>query len=78
MAPRKSRAQRLADAAARESSPGVISTHEIYTLNELERRTGLGEGALKVAKERGLKVRRFGRKAFVRGEDLDKYLAEQC
>ncbi len=55
--------------------PGVISIHEIYTIDELFRRVGIGSQGIDAAKRAGLHVARFGRKRVVRGSDIDRFLA---
>lgn len=59
-------------------SSGAISSYEIYTLDEIDRRLGLGKTALRTARRRGLQVRRIGRKAFVLGRDLIDYLDQHA
>lgn len=52
------------------TTPGVISPDEVYTLAELQARSRLGTWALRTLRRSGLKVIRFGGRAFVRGSDF--------
>ncbi len=54
--------------------PGVISRHEVYTLDEFKQRTGLSEAALRTARRAGLKVDYRQGRAFIRGENWYAYL----
>lgn len=56
---------------------GSVSIHEAYTLDAIEQRLGLGPTAIREARrnERDqLKVRKFGRRRIILGEDLIAYL----
>lgn len=53
---------------------GSINQGEIYTLKEIKARLGLGKYALNQARERGLIVRRIGKRVFVTGEDVANFL----
>ena len=53
----------------RQPAPGVIRGDEVYRLQELQRRLGWGEHALRQAKLAGLRIVRFGREGFVLGND---------
>ena len=55
-------------------SPGVIIADAVYTLDELERRMGLGVAALRTARRQGLRVCKIGRRKYVLGRDLISYL----
>ena len=48
-----------------------------YPLDDFQRRTGLGRHAMRVARAKGLAVLRIGKRAFVRGEDFNRFLAAQ-
>ena len=62
--------------------PGVISANEIYTLDEFERRSGLGKAATREARRSGLKVRRIeltrplGLRSYVLGSDWIEYVRQ--
>jgi hypothetical protein len=56
------------------TTPGAIRADVAYTLQELERRLGLGAWAMRQARRHGLKVRRVGRRGFVLGRDAIEYL----
>ena len=59
-----------------KTTPGVIRDGETYTLAELESRSGLGRFALRQLRIKGLIVRRISGRAFVRGEDFNRFLVE--
>ena len=60
--------------ASPTGKPGEIRADAIYTLHELQQRTGLGQAALRTARRRGLKIKRIGRRGYVLGRDLIAYL----
>lgn len=53
----------------------AIQADVVYPLSDFERRSGLGRHAMRQARRRGLKVIRFGGRAFVRGNDFQAFLA---
>jgi hypothetical protein len=55
--------------------PGQIDLAAIYSIEGFSKRTGLGVGALRVARERGLKVYYCHNRAFIRGADWDAYVS---
>lgn len=59
-------------ANTRELAP--IENGCTYPLDEFQRRSGLGRHALRQARKSGLKVRRLGGRAYVRGEDFNSFL----
>lgn len=63
--------------ADKQASQGVISSSELYSLSEIERRLGLGKDAMRVARRRGLTVHRFGSRGFVDGGELIEFLKAQ-
>lgn len=50
--------------------PGVILPEALYRLDEAAARAGWGCHALRAARRRGLKIHRFGKRGYVRGQDL--------
>ena len=52
----------------------VISVQEVYGLGEFQRRTGLGEWAMRKARQAGLKTTRIGVRRYVRGSDWHQFL----
>ena len=50
--------------------PGVISVHELYTLEEARRRMRWTESALRAARRRGLKLLSCGKRKYVRGKEI--------
>lgn len=59
----------------RVSAPGVISTVEIYTLREAKARLGWTDSAYRAARRRGLEVIRDGKRAYIAGQEIQRYLA---
>lgn len=59
---------------ARIVPPGAITGDELYTLDEIRQRLGLGVAAMRSARRQGLRVRRIGRRGFVLGKDLISYV----
>lgn len=53
---------------------GVISTFELYTLDELKQRMGWTDSSLRSARLRGLRLLGFGKRRFVRGRDVVRFL----
>jgi hypothetical protein len=60
--------------AAATTSVGEITSDAMYTLLELEARTGLGTAALRTARRNGLVVRKIGRRSYVLGKDVLAYV----
>ena len=54
--------------------PGAIEPGVMFTLDEIKRRSKLGEWALRTARRNGLRVIYTGGRAFVRGQDFVEYL----
>ena len=54
--------------------PGEIAADSMYTLEEIQKRLGLGQAAMRTARRAGLKVRRIGRRGYVLGKDLLAYV----
>jgi hypothetical protein len=59
---------------ANESSLGVISADDLYTLSELKLRLGLGRWALRQARRAGLRFFVIGRKKYIRGSEVIRFL----
>ena len=56
-------------APSRPPAVGVIRDGEVYRLQELQRRLGWGEHALRQAKVAGLRLVSFGRERYCLGSD---------
>lgn len=54
----------------RPDAPGQVTADAIYTLEEIQRRLGLGAHAMRAARRAGLRVRRIGRRGYVLGRDV--------
>ena len=56
------------------SQSGVISILELYAIDEARRRLRWTESALRAAKRRGLRILRSGKRHFVTGRELIRFL----
>ena len=63
--------------ASRPVSPGVISTLEVYRIDEAKRRLGWTDSALRAAKRRGLKVLASGKRRYVTGTEILRFLESE-
>lgn len=54
----------------------AIRRDEMYPLEEFERRVGLGRGALRAARQAGLKTMYVSGRAYVMGKDWFAYVAK--
>jgi hypothetical protein len=54
--------------------PGVISIHELYTLEEARKRLRWTESALRAARRRGLKLLSCGKRKYVSGKEIVRFL----
>ena len=57
-----------------EAYPGIISVHELYTLEEARRRLRWTESALRAARRRGLKLLSCGKRKYVSGKEIVRFL----
>lgn len=55
------------------ASPGVISTLEIYALDEAKRRLRWTDSAVRSAKRRGLRLIKCGKRKYVSGQELLRF-----
>ena len=55
--------------SAAEAAPGVVRAGEVYRLKELCRRLHWREHSLRQARLAGLRIIRFGREAYILGDD---------
>lgn len=56
--------------------PGVISVHELYTLEEARKRLRWTESAMRAARRRGLKLLACGKRKYVSGKEIVRFLEE--
>lgn len=56
------------------TAPGVISEQEIYRLDEAVARLGWSQSALRSARRRGLRVLRSGKRAYLSGREIVRFL----
>ena len=61
----------LSDAS---QTPGVISILEVYTIQELEVPLRWTDSALRAAKRRGLRLLQCGKRRYVSGKELVRFL----
>ncbi len=54
----------------------AIDVSKIYPLKQFQRLAGAGDWMMRQMRRNGLKVRRVGGKAFVRGQDWFEFLGE--
>jgi len=57
--------------------PGVISVHDIYTLDEARKRLRWSESALRAARRRGLNLLSSGKRKFVTGQEILRFLESE-
>ncbi len=60
------------------NSPGVISVLELYTLDEAKRRLGWTDASLRSARRRGLTLIKCGKRKYLSGRDLMRFLNSQA
>lgn len=60
------------------SPPGVISIHELYTLSEARQRLGWTESALRAARRRGLRFLPSGKRKYVTGAEILRFLEQEA
>lgn len=58
------------------SPPGVVSLQDIYTITEARRRLGWSESALRAARRRGLKLLTCGKRRYVTGQEILRFLEQ--
>lgn len=56
---------------------GVLSEFELYTIDEAKRRLGWSDSALRSAKRRGLKLLASGKRRYVTGREVLRFLQSQ-
>lgn len=58
----------------RSYQSGVISTNEVYTLDEAKRRLRWTDSSVRSAKRRGLRLIKCGKRKYVSGQELFRFL----
>jgi hypothetical protein len=66
------------NALRRRRSPGVISEHELYTLDELKARMRWTDSSLRSARRNGLRVLGHGKRRYAQGRDVMLFLEQQA
>ena len=59
------------------SRVGVLSLDEFYTIKEAQSRLGWSDAALRAAKRRGLKLLRSGKRRYVTGQEILRFLQHE-
>lgn len=54
--------------------PGVIVKGAVYTLDEIRNRFKWSDSAFREARRKGLKVYRVGRRAYISGDELIRFI----
>ncbi len=62
---------------AKNHAPGTIDGNAAYTIVEARARMGWGVAALRKARERGLLIRRIGKRSFILGTDILSFIARE-
>ena len=62
------------DQQQRKESPGEIHPSVLYRIDEVKSRMRWSDSALRSARLQGLKVHRYGKRAYVFGDDLIDYI----
>ena len=62
------------EAPVKSTSPGVIAVGELYRLDEARNRLGWSESALRAAKRRGLRLLVCGKRRYVTGDEILRFL----
>jgi hypothetical protein len=62
------------NASRHDGSVGVISMFELYRLDELKRRMAWTDSSLRSARRRGLRVLGHGKRRYVKGRDVIRFL----
>jgi hypothetical protein len=74
MTERKNKPKPPESNAGRYRLPGVISVLEIYRLEEAKARLGWSDSALRAAKRRGLRVLVCGKRRYLTGREILRFL----
>ena len=67
---------RSKEAVFQSAAPGVISVHELYTLDEAKRRLRWTVSSLRAARRKGLRLLTCGKRKYVSGEEIRRYLEQ--
>jgi hypothetical protein len=65
------------DAGAVPPVPGVISLVELYTIDEAKARLRWTDSALRAAKRRGLQLLKSGKRCYLTGKEICRFLESQ-
>lgn len=66
------------DGGRKPSPPGVISVHELYTLDEARRRLGWTESSMRAARRRGLTLLPSGKRKYLTGKEIVRFLESEA
>ncbi|BBO33459.1 hypothetical protein PLANPX_3071 [Lacipirellula parvula] len=56
---------------------GVISIHELYSVDEAKRRLGWTDSAYRAATRRGLNVMESGKRRYISGQEIIRFLSSE-
>jgi len=59
------------------SRAGVLALNEFYTIKEAQSRLGWSDAALRAAKRRGLKLLRSGKRRYITGQEILRFLMKE-
>jgi len=57
---------------------GVVSVHELYTLQEARKRLRWTESAMRAARRRGLRLLSSGKRKYVLGSEIVRFLESEA
>ena len=61
-----------------EAYPGVISVHEVYTLDKARRRLRWTESSMRSARRRGLRLLSCGKRKYIAGREILRFLESEA
>ena len=62
---------------AESAYPGVVSIHELYTLDEARKRLRWTESAMRAARRRGLRLLSSGKRKYVTGREIMRFIESE-
>ena len=61
----------------KQAALGVVSVHELYTLQEARRRLGWTESSMRSARRRGLKLLSCGKRKYITGKEILRFMESE-
>jgi hypothetical protein len=74
----KANAQHRDETRGGRKAPGTLSILEFYTIEEAKSRLGWTDSALRAAKRRGLKLLASGKRRYVTGREILRFLQAEA